>query len=233
MASRSKRGGGGIGDAGLESAGPEDAGPEDAGPEGGRLGGGGPGGGRVAATVVAVLSAAAVVLAVCDVGLLALRHGVQRDEAVRQSVLNAARQEALNLVSMDARTLDRDYERMLAGAVDPLRADLAGNRAAARAALARSKGVSTGTVTDAGLVELQGDKASAVVIVDAVQTNTVTRSSLSHRFRFQLDLARRSDRWLVSNLASVDICGSGSTAEPGCAGAATPKPTPAPSATKR
>jgi Mce-associated membrane protein len=191
--------------------------------------------GRQSVAAVAVLSALAVALVVIGAVLLILRGHLRHDQDVRQEVLNAARQQALNMVSLDARSLDRDYDRMLAGAADALRADLEKNRAGAVKALTQSKGVSSGTVIDAGLVELRADAASAVVIVDAVQTNTVTRSSLSHRFRFQLDLVRQGDRWLVSNLESVDICGSGSSTEPGCAGspAPSPTPTPKPSATKR
>ncbi len=193
--------------------------------------------GGLAVTAVAMLSAVVVALVVCSAVLLILGHHLRHDQSVRETVLNAARQQALNMVTLDARSVDRDYDRMLAGTVDPLHADLEENRAAARDALHRSRGTSSGTVTDAGLVELQGDRASAVVIVDAVQTNTVTRSTLSHRFRFQLDLTRQGDRWLVSNLESVDICGSGSSTEPGCAAGqaptATPGPTPRPTATKR
>jgi hypothetical protein len=183
---------------------------------------------------VALLSAIVVALAATAAVLLILRHGLRADQSAREDALTAARQQALNLVSLDARTLDRDYDRMLTGTVDPLRADLQQNRAAAKNALAKSKGTSTGTVTDAGLVELSGDRASAVVIVDAVQTNTVTRTSLSHRFRFQLDLTRQGGQWLVGNLESVDICGSGSATEPGCA-ASQPanRATPTPTATKR
>ena len=186
--------------------------------------------GGLAGGAVALLSAIVVALAATAVVLLTLRHGLRADQTSRESALAAARQQALNLVSLDARTVDRDYDRMLAGTADPLRADLVSNRAAAKAALAKSKGTSTGTVTDAGLVELSGDKASAVVIVDAVQTNTVTRSSLAHRFRFQLDLTLQGGQWLVGNLESVDICGSGSSTEPGCANQAAATPTP--SATK-
>jgi Mce-associated membrane protein len=195
----------------------------------------GPDRGGLAVTAVAVLSTVVVALVVSGAVLLILRHNLRHDQDVRQDVLNAARQQALNMTTLDARTLDADYERMLAGTVDPLRADLERNRADARQALATSRGVSSGTVTDAGLVEMQGDRASAVVIVDAVQTNTVTRSSISHRFRFQLDLTRQGGRWLVANLESVDICGSGSSSEPGCATAPAPSttPTPKPSATKR
>jgi Mce-associated membrane protein len=181
---------------------------------------------------LALLSAIVVALAATGIVLLTMRHGLHGQQAARESALAAARQQALNLVSLDARTIDRDYDRMLAGTTDPLRADLRQNRSAAKDALAKSKGTSTGTVTDAGLVELSGDKAGAVVIVDAVQTNTVTKTSLSHRFRFQLDLTNQGGTWLVGNLESVDICGSGSATEPGCAasqqpaGNGTPKPTP-------
>ena len=195
--------------------------------------------GRLAGIAVALLSAVLVALLAASILLLVQRHALRGGEADRERVLNAARQQAVNIVSLDATTVDRDYDRMLAGAADPLRAELQKNRAAARDALARSKGSSSGTVTDAGLVELQGDRASVVVILDAVQTNRVTRSTLSHRFRFQLDLARQGGRWLVANLQSIDICASGAESEPGCApqgsgstqdrGArpsATPKPTP-------
>jgi hypothetical protein len=184
---------------------------------------------------VALLSAIVVALAATGIVLLAMRHGLEGQQAQRESALAAARQQALNLVSLDARTIDRDYDRMLAGTTDPLRSDLKQNRAAAKDALAKSKGTSTGTVTDAGLIELSGGKASAVVIVDAVQTNTVTRTSLSHRFRFQLDLTDQGGTWLVGNLESVDICGSGSATEPGCAAGQQPAPsgTPKPSPTAK
>jgi Mce-associated membrane protein len=181
---------------------------------------------------VALLSAIVVALVATAAVLLTLRHGLTQHQAARENALTAARQQALNLVSLDARTVDRDYDRMLAGTTDPLRSDLQQNRSAAKDALTKSKGTSTGTVTDAGLVELGGDKASAVVIVDAVQTNTVTRTSVSHRFRFQLDLTNQGGTWLVGNLESVDICSSGSASEPGCGGQqAAPTATPTP--TKR
>jgi Mce-associated membrane protein len=183
--------------------------------------------GSWAVGAVTLLSATAVALAATAAILLVLRHGLRGDQAERESALAAARQQALNLVSLDNSTIDRDYDRMLAGTTDKLRADLEQNRAAAKAALAKSRGTSTGTVTDAGLVELSGDRASAIVIVDAVQTNTVSRSSLSHRFRFQLDLSRQDGQWLVGNLESVDICGSGSATEAGCTpAAAAPTTTP-------
>jgi hypothetical protein len=234
-------------DAGQDRAGPNDAGRNRSSRNRGsanRTNRGSTNRGGPAVTAVAVLSAVVVALAVSGAALLILRHNLRHEQDVRQNVLNAARQQALNMITLDARTVDRDYERMLAGAADPLRADLENNRAAAKQALARSKGVSSGTVSDAGLVQMLGDRASAVVIVDAVQTNTVTGSSLSHRFRFQLDLTRQGERWLVANLESVDICGSGSSSEPGCAATPTQpaqptqptqptRPTPKPSTTKR
>jgi len=199
--------------------------------------GGDAGRGGLAVTAVAVLSAVVVALVVSAAVLLILRNTMRQEQRTRAEVLNAARQQALNIVNLDARTVDRDYDRMLAGTVDPLHAELAKNRTAAKDALTRSKGVSTGTVTDAGLIELQGDKASVVVILDTVQTNTVTKTTVSHRFRFQLDLSRQGGQWLVANLQSIDICGSGSANEPGCSAtqgsSASPTPSPKPSTTKR
>jgi Mce-associated membrane protein len=63
--------------------------------------------------------------------------------------------------------------------------------------------VSVGDVLEAGIVTSDSDSARVLVVVDSKVTNTATTGSQVRHYRMQLDLTRRGDRWLTSDLSFV------------------------------
>lgn len=168
--------------------------------------------GRLPLALIVALSVLVVALAVTAVFLLTARHraGVfvrayQQATSSRNTVLAAAKQEAVNMVSQDYRHIDADLNRMTAGATGPLKDDLAKSRTQAKDVIVKYKIISTGQVFDAGLAALSGDQATVLVIVDNTVTNTAQKTTGTQRHRFQLDLTRAGSTWLVSNLTAIDL----------------------------
>jgi Mce-associated membrane protein len=168
--------------------------------------------GRLSLALVAALSVLVVVLAGTAGYLATVRHRVgvfvsayEQTTSVRGTVLTAAKQAAVNMVSQSYHTIDADLDRMSRGATGALAADLAKSRGKAKAAIVKYQIVSIGRAFDAGLVQLSGDHATVLVIVDNTVTNNVRNTTATQRHRFQLDLARVGGRWLVDNLTAIDL----------------------------
>jgi len=159
---------------------------------------------------LAVPAAALVALVVLLV--LALLHASARDTRLRQrtAVLTAARQEAVNLTTIDTATITRDLDRIIAGATGTLRQQFASERAHAQA-LATEPSRSRGSVLSAGLVHLDASAGAAQVVIAADAEVTTTpagtttpQSTLKH-YRMVLRLRRIGGRWLVSDVAFAGV----------------------------
>ena len=161
--------------------------------------------GGVLITVVAVLSVVVLLLVLTSSVLYLRVHNLRGEEAVREQLLSAARTQALNTVSLDYRQIDKDLDRLSAGATGDLRKDLDDRRVKSRADIVKAKAISTGRIVDAALVELKGDNGTALIIVDNTLTNETASASRTNRYRFQLDLTRSGDRWLANNLVSIGL----------------------------
>jgi Mce-associated membrane protein len=154
--------------------------------------------------LVGVLLAALVVA-----GMLLVRHRqATAQQALRDDVLAAARQEAVNFTTLDYRQLDRDLGRVLDGAGGSFKQQFQQQSDQLRQLVTANKAVSVGQVLDAGLVSLDGDSARVLVVADSRVTNTGAPDGQLRRYRMQLDLVRSADgptrgRWLTSDLQFV------------------------------
>jgi Mce-associated membrane protein len=161
--------------------------------------------GWAAAPRTAIL-AALLALALVGLGVTGRQwYTQQRLDAAHRAALASARQTTVDFVTVSAATVDRDLERVLAGATGDFRDEFSRGRAQVRAAVVENKVSSTGTVLSAGLVSGDLDSAVALVAVDAAVTNAgAPEGRLSH-YRIQVDLAvdPGSGRWLVSRLQFV------------------------------
>jgi Mce-associated membrane protein len=129
----------------------------------------------------------------------------QRLDGAHQAALAAARQTTVNFVSVSASTVDRDLQRVLAGATGDFRDEFKRGELQVRAAVVDNNVDSRGTVLRAGLVSGDSDSATVLVAVDATVKNVnAPQGRLSH-YRIQVDLTRdhRSGHWLVSRLQFV------------------------------
>ena len=122
------------------------------------------------------------------------------DDAQRAAILRSARQQAVNLTTIDAEHIDRDVQRILDGATGDFRAQFEAGSKDLTEVLATSRSVSKGEVLEAGIVTSDSDSAQVLVVVDSTVTNAEEpKGRLSH-YRMQLDLVRQGGRWLTSNL---------------------------------
>jgi Mce-associated membrane protein len=151
-----------------------------------------------------LLGVLAVLLAATSAVLWLGTRSADADAARRSDALTAARQEAVNLTSQDYHTVDADLGRMADGATGQLRADLEQRAAEAKQVVLKNKAVARGVPVDAGLITMNGDQAAAIVAVDST-VSSAGGTPTTRRYRFQLDLSRVGDRWLVANLTAVGL----------------------------
>jgi Mce-associated membrane protein len=150
--------------------------------------------------VLAALIALVVIL------VLRTNDRSSRDDA-RQGVLQAARQEAVNLTTLSYTSATRDLDRILAGATGGLRAKFESERAQFPAVLAREKSQSSGSVLSAGLVRLSLSAGSAQVVLatDATVATTAAPQPVLKHYRMVMTLQRVNGHWLVSDVAFAGL----------------------------
>ncbi|MCU1592567.1 MAG: hypothetical protein JWP11_3823 [Frankiales bacterium] len=150
----------------------------------------------VGVLLLALLAAAALV------GALRLRDATQRDDA-RAAALGAARQEALNLTSIDGQDIDADLKRVLDGATGGFAKDFAQRSKDLKTVLTENAVVAEGRVIDAALVRGDDSTATVLVVVDSNVKNKAVPAGRANTYRMQLDLERHGSRWLTSALQFV------------------------------
>lgn len=151
----------------------------------------------VGLSLVLVLLAAAALI-----GAVKLRDAAQRDDA-RSAALAAARQEALNLTSIDGQNIDADLKRVQDNATGAFATDFAGRAKDLKSVLTTNAVVAEGHVIEAALVRGDNDTATVLVVVDSSVKNKAAPAGRDNTYRMQLDLERHGGRWLTSSLQFV------------------------------
>ena len=121
-----------------------------------------------------------------------------------QAAVDAARQEALNLISYSQANFDKDYARSLAGTTGDLQTQLKSSEATTKSALTKGKFDLTGQITAAGLVSVQGPTAVVLVSSNGYQ-KVGSKSTLVANNRLQLTMTKVGGTWLISGLESVGL----------------------------
>jgi Mce-associated membrane protein len=153
---------------------------------------------------------ALLVLAVCAAvvvaGVLGSRwyDGRALDRA-HQQALAAAKQTTVDFVSVSAASVDRDLQRIVAGATGDFRDEFTRGQAQVRAAVVENNVDSKGSVLRAALVSGDRDAAVVLVAVDATVSNAKSPEGRASHYRIQVDMARDrgSGHWLVAKLQFV------------------------------
>jgi Mce-associated membrane protein len=157
---------------------------------------------RWATSVTAVVFAAVLAMT----GLFSHQWYSDRTlDQAHQRALAAARQESVNFVSVSASSVDRDLQRIVAGATGDFKDEFVRGQDEVRKAVVENNVQSTGTVLRAGLVSGNRRSAVALVAVDATVKNSKTPDGRTSHYRIQVALTRdaKSDAWLVSRLQFV------------------------------
>ncbi|MEU5948455.1 hypothetical protein ABZ793_23240 [Micromonospora sp. NPDC047465] len=132
-------------------------------------------------------------------------YGHQELEKARQGAVAAAKQASVDFVSVSAASVDRDLQRISAGATGDFKEEFTRGQSQVRAAVVENKVESHGSALRAGLVS--GDRRRAVVLVavDATVKNVKAPEGRPSHYRIQMDMVRDEDSgaWLVSRLQFV------------------------------
>lgn len=121
----------------------------------------------------------------------------------RRAVLRAATAEVVAFTTLDYRDLEPSIERVLDGATGEFEEQFESSRAQLEQLSRDNESVSEGRVLKAGVVSMDEDSATVVVVADSQVTNKSTDEPQPRHYRLQLDLVLEVDRWLTSDLQFV------------------------------
>jgi Mce-associated membrane protein len=153
----------------------------------------------------AMLFGFAVVLAVgVLLGWLGFRAYQSHEAQAEQSqFLQAARQGALNLTTIDWQHAEHDIQRILDGATGQFHDDFATRSQPFVDVVKQAKSTSVGTITEAG-VESEGDGSAQVLVAVAVKTSNAGAPEPDPRaWRMRISVERVGDQAKVSNVEFV------------------------------
>jgi Mce-associated membrane protein len=153
----------------------------------------------------AVLLGSAVVVSLSIlVGWLGFRaYQAHQEQALQSQLLQAARQGALNLTTIDWQHAEGDMQRILDGATGQFRDEFASRSQPFIEVVKQAKSTSVGTITEAGLESEEGGHARVLVAV-AVKTSTAGAPEQDPRaWRMRITVQKDGDQAKVSNVEFV------------------------------
>ena len=151
-----------------------------------------------------------IVVAVALVASLALGatrgrdwYAARQTEAANAAAVAAAKQLAINFVTVDYTKVDADVARVKAGATGEFLKSYSTSAADLSKVLVANKTQSSVARTEAALVSGDQDSAVALVGVVAPTKNTAVPNGETKTYRMRLDLRMVGDEWKVENLEFV------------------------------
>jgi Mce-associated membrane protein len=153
----------------------------------------------------AVLLGSAIVVSLSVlVGWLGFRaYQAHQEQALQSQLLQAARQGALNLTTIDWQHAEGDMQRILDGATGQFRDEFASRSQPFIDVVKQAKSTSVGTITEAGLESEEGGHARVLVAV-AVKTSTAGAPEQDPRaWRMRITVQKDGDQAKVSNVEFV------------------------------
>ncbi|WP_436497896.1 hypothetical protein [Actinokineospora sp. HUAS TT18] len=125
-------------------------------------------------------------------------------ETARDAALQAGRSGVATLTTLDYQAIDAGFSRWLDASTGPLREELSASQDTSKAEIAKAKTVTTGTVLEAAVTELNPSAGTARVIAAVeIVVRPAAGEQATKRSRFQADLARTDGGWKLTALAQV------------------------------
>ena len=127
------------------------------------------------------------------------RHG----DRVRSEMVEAARQGAINLTTIDHEHVDEDVQRILDSSTGSFRDDFAARAKPFGEAARRAQSKSVGTVTEAGLESISGDEGRVLVAMTVMTSNRGVPEQQPQGWRMRVTVVRVDDEPKVSKVEFV------------------------------
>ena len=134
-------------------------------------------------------------------GVITLQNKGETDREAK--AIQSGRQMGVNLMSLNADTAQKDLDRIVAGTTGELKNKLASQSKAFMDQVTKAKAKSTVNDVEAALVSMDDDSAEVMVSLTGTVTNDKVKNGTPQSYRYQMDLTRVDDRWLVSGLEVV------------------------------
>jgi Mce-associated membrane protein len=117
--------------------------------------------------------------------------------------LQAGRQAALNLTTIDYRHVDADVQRILDSLTGSFRGDFQNRSGPFVGAIKQANSTSAGTITEAGLESDSSDHATVLVAVSVKMANSEAPQQQPRAWRMRLTVSKAGDGAKVSNVEFV------------------------------
>jgi len=150
------------------------------------------------------LGTGALVVLGCLGGWLGYRAVEQhRDEARQAEFVEAARQGALHLTTIDHATVDADIQEILDSSTGVFRDDFEKRAEPFAEVVRQAKSTSEGSVTSAGLESRDGDTAQVLVLMSVKMTYAGAPEQDPQIWRMRIGVQRSGDAAKMSDVAYV------------------------------
>lgn len=153
--------------------------------------------------LVAALGVLVLALLVTGAVLLPRWQDARAEDDRRRDVLRAAAAEVVAFTTLDYRDIEPSVDRVLEGATGDFEKQFEASRSQLEQLSRDNESVSEGRVLEAGVVSMDEDSATVVVVADSQVTNKSTDEPQPRHYRLQLDLVLEDGRWLTSDLQFV------------------------------
>ena len=154
--------------------------------------------------LAAVLGLALVVALSALVGWLAVRtHRATQVDERQSQIVQAARQGALNLTTIDWQHADADVQRIVDSATGEFYDDFSKRSAPFIKVVKEAKSTSVGSITEAGLESEAGDTAQVLVAVAVKTSNAGGTDQQPREWRMRISVQKVGDAMKVSNVEFV------------------------------
>ncbi|BBZ22697.1 Mce associated membrane protein [Mycolicibacter hiberniae] len=158
---------------------------------------------RVGRRVTAAASLAVAALTGA-VGWLGYRdHQIHQAQEQRESYVQVARQAAINLTTISYAQADADVQRIIDSTTGEFREDFTQRSRPFLDVVRQAQSESEGTVTEAGLESVDGDRADVLLAVSVRTTIAGTVQPEPRHWRMRISLQRTDDGPKVSNIGFV------------------------------
>jgi Mce-associated membrane protein len=154
--------------------------------------------------IVAMALVAAIIVLVAAAGLLGnIVLRANRGQQASKDAVQAARQEAVNLVTLDHRHIDDDVRNILTGATGEFHDEYAKDATRVKQIVTTNQVRSSGSILEAGVVTSDADSATVLVVVDSMVRNKADEKGQLRHYRIQFEMSRQGTRWLARTLQFV------------------------------
>lgn len=155
---------------------------------------------RLVAGVLVALTVAVVATGV----VFGLQVRSNRSEDTRRTeAVDVARQQAINLMTVNSENVDSQLNGLLDGTTGAFRREFEGVRDVFAQVVRTGEIDSKGVVDQAGVASLDEHSARVLLALTSTVSNAEQPQAQPRRYRIAVELERESDRWLVTKMEFV------------------------------